>query len=81
MLISEKLAEAEEKIDRSTNKFLRVLKINYLTMGCFSIGILMVLYDLLTLKYVVMVYGLYDIALIFTIIQKALQSLGQESAV
>jgi len=67
-MISHKLAEAEAKIDISTNKFMKILKINFLTLACFSVGILMVLYDLLTLKYVVLGYGIYDIVLIFIII-------------
>ena len=67
-MISHKLAEAEAKVDISTKKFMKILKINFLTLACFSVGILMVLYDLLTLKYVVLGYGIYDIVLIFIII-------------
>lgn len=78
-LISQKLAEAEAKVDRSTEKFLRILMINFLTLACFSVGILMVLYNFLSFKYVVLGYGLYDIILIFTIIQKTLKRIKEEA--
>lgn len=70
----------EDRMDIGTLKFFKILKLNLLTISSFFLGICLVLYDVLSLKYVILVFGIYDIILIFAQIKKIRSNLNKEKS-
>jgi hypothetical protein len=75
-----KKRKIEERMDRGTKKFFKILKLNLLTISSFFLGICLVLYDLISLKYVLLAFGCYDIILIFSQIKKIKKNLEKEKS-
>jgi len=55
------MRKIEEIVDRGTKQFFKILKFNILTATGFAFGIVLVLYKVISLRYMILILGFYNL--------------------
>lgn len=83
--VSDQIRESKKKkiengIDKGTMKFFKILKLNFFTLAAFFVGITLVLYNIISLKYIILSFGIYDMLLIFNLFRKTKSEIRKEKS-